>query len=117
MMDSIVRFVHDKFYMLIVLLIAGGFAVIVAELIWTNHTDGIQLVGMIAAVAGVVLGLAALFVKGTGRLVVAALFLVLSVSGIIGVVEHREATRWGRGRTSSPAESFRRVPTRFVSTR
>lgn len=91
MMGSLVRFVHDRIYTLMLLLIAGGFAVIVAELAWTNHTDGIQMIGMIAAVGGVVLGLAALFVKGTARLIVAALFLGLSVAGIVGVVEHSEA--------------------------
>ena len=90
-MRSIVAFVHDKFYTLIMLLIAGGFATIVAELVWTNHTDGIQRVGVIASIVGVLLGLAALFVRGNARLVVAGLFLVLSISGLMGVFQHTEA--------------------------
>ena len=100
-MRSLLSFVHDKMYLLIMLLLAGGFVVLLAELLLTDHTQGIQMVAVLASVAGILLGLAALFFKGTGRLAVAALFLALSITGIVGVWEHTEA----RG---GEEEAFRR---------
>ena len=112
-MGSVVRYVHDKFYIIIMVLIAGGFVTLVAELLWTNHTDGIQLVAVFASIAGVLLGVAALFVKGTGRLVVAALFLALSITGLVGAMEHNEA----RGEEGEAYQRSAPVDSHFISYR
>jgi hypothetical protein len=90
-MRSLISFIHDKLYLIIMLLIAGGFVTLLAELLWTDHTRGIQMVAVYAGIAGIVLGLAAIFLKGGARLAVAGLFLALSITGLIGVWEHNEA--------------------------
>lgn len=101
-MESLKAFVQRNLFPLLMLLIAGGFAIIVLELLWTGHWDGLQMIGLIASITGVVLGLAALFVKGSGRVVLAVLFLVLSLTGLVGVFEHNEERTEGGEASRTP---------------
>lgn len=89
-MLAVQSWVQRRFYPVVMILLAAGFTLLLAELLLTHHTDGIQLVAVIASITGLVLSLAALFVQGSARLVVAGLMLVLSISGIVGTFEHLE---------------------------
>lgn len=89
-MQAVRRFVQTQFFALMMLLLAGGFAMLLAELLWTEHTDGIQLVGVVASIAGIVLTLAALVVRARAAMILAVLLLLLSVTGLIGTYEHLE---------------------------
>lgn len=76
---------------LLVLLGTGlGFGLIVAELLLTDHTRGSQLIGVLAAVAGVVLVLVGLLPWRRLRVLVALAFVVLAGTGLWGVKEHLE---------------------------
>ncbi|HRX02478.1 MAG: hypothetical protein KDI07_09190 [Anaerolineae bacterium] len=84
------------------LFLFGGFAVLLAELLITNHTDGIQLVAVAASLIGMILAVIGLVASPKFRRVVAVLFLLLSVTGIIGVIEHNEGGEEGE-RAQRPA--------------
>lgn len=68
---------------------AGGFAGTVAELLLTDHSDGTQVIAVIAAGIGAALCLAGLLVRS--RIVLRTLaigLLLLSISGPVGVFLH-----------------------------
>ncbi|MCB0129762.1 MAG: hypothetical protein KDD78_02900, partial [Caldilineaceae bacterium] len=90
-MSALKQFVARNFFSLLYLMLAGSFLMLVAELVWTKHWDGIQLVGLLASGAGAVLALLAWAMGRKARMVLAALFAVLSITGIVGTVEHNEA--------------------------
>jgi len=91
-MASLKRFVQQYFPTILLLMAAGGFAMIAAELLLTSHTDGLQMVGLIASVIGLILGVVALFMSGQkARDIIAILFIVLSISGLLGVLQHAGA--------------------------
>lgn len=91
-MASLKRVVRQYFYTILLLVTAGGFVMFAAELLLTGHTEGDQMVGVIASVIGLILALAALFLTSPQiRNVLAILFIVLSISGLIGVLEHAAA--------------------------
>ena len=98
--SSLKQMIARNYYTLMYLLIAGSFLGLVAELVWTEHWDGIQLVGLLASVAGMVLAAIALFAPPRMRQVLAVLFVILSISGIVGTIEHNEAR--GEGEASAP---------------
>ncbi len=68
-----------------------GFLFLLAELLLTDHTEGIQLVAVGASTLGALLGFVGLFVRGRLRYVAVLLFLVLALTGVVGVIEHNEA--------------------------
>ncbi len=105
-MAAVRQFVRQYFYTILLLTVAGGFVMLIGELILDDHVDGTQLVGMIAAVVGAILGVAALFLSSRqARDILAIAFVVLSVSGVIGVAEHADARseEGGEAALSSPA--------------
>ena len=67
-----------------------SFAMIVADLVLMGHTNGPQMTGVIASVVGVVLGAVALFAPNL-RKIAAILFLVLALTGLMGVMTHAGA--------------------------
>lgn len=75
-------------FAVLMMLLAGGFATLLAELLITQHTDGVQLVAVVAASVGLILVLAAVFVRGRAATTVAVLLLLLSVTGLLGTVQH-----------------------------
>jgi hypothetical protein len=101
-MASLKRFVQRHFPTIMLLLAAGGFALIAAELLLTNHTEGLQMVGLIASVIGLILGVVALFLSGQkARDIIAILFIVLSISGLLGMLQHAGA-RAGDAQSAAP---------------
>ncbi len=89
-MSQIQAFVQKQFTNLLLLFVTGGFLMLVVELLLTGHTRGIQLVAVAASVAGVVLALAGLLTRGKMSNIVAVAFLLLALTGLLGVSEHLE---------------------------
>lgn len=90
-MSMIQTFVQRRSASLMLLLISGGYVMLLAELLLINHMKGPQMVGVIASSAGLLFTLIALFVSGKTRNWVALLLVVLSVSGLLGTFKHNEA--------------------------
>jgi hypothetical protein len=101
-MITLEAWVRKNLSVILLLLLAGGFVVIVWELYLYQHWDGIQLVGFTASLVGLLAILLGLFAKGTFRIVLALLLVVISISGLIGTWEHFEADNEGRN-ASVPA--------------
>jgi len=89
-MQTVRRMVQEYYYTLMILLLAGGFAMLLAELLMLDHTDGIQLLAVVASVTGLIVTLAALFVRGRTATIVVAVLLALSATGLFGAYEHLE---------------------------
>jgi hypothetical protein len=112
-MQAVRRLVQEHYYTIVMLLLVGGFAILLAELLMLGHTDGVQLVGVGATVAGLILTLAALFVRERAAMAVAVMLVLLSVTGLIGVREHleqREADGAERAAIQQPQQAaFREI--------
>jgi hypothetical protein len=87
-MSKLQRFLAQRQDTILLLLLAGGFAVVLGELVLYQHWEGTQLIGFSATVVGMLAVLAGIFVKGTLRTVIGLLLVVLSISGLIGAREH-----------------------------
>jgi len=87
-MQTIRQMVQEKYYKIMMLLLAGGFAMLLAELLMLDHTDGIQLVAVFATVTGLILTLTAMFVQGRAATIVVVALLALSATGLFGAYEH-----------------------------
>ena len=92
-------------------LLLGGFVVLLAELLITNHVDGIQNVAVIASGIGAAAILAGFFVKGVARHMVVLLLLVLTLSGLLGAWEHFEEGRSARSGAALAAADSRSYQT------
>lgn len=89
-MASLRSFVQRRWQPLLLLLLAGGFAITVVELLLTGHVKGIQLVGVIAPSAALICVLIGLFAHGSLRTAMAVALLVVSLAGLLGTWEHFE---------------------------
>jgi hypothetical protein len=87
---------------ILLLLLAGGYLVILGELFLYQHWDGVQLIGFVATVVGLLAVLLGLFAKGGLRLGLAILLAILSIAGVIGTYEHFES-RAEAGAAAQPA--------------
>lgn len=76
---------------ILLLLLAGGFLVVLGELVLYSHWHGTQLIGFAATVVGLLAVLLGLFAKRGFRLGLAILLVLISVSGLIGTWEHYES--------------------------
>lgn len=89
-MSSLQIFLAKRRDVLLLGLLAGGFAVLLGELVLYRHWDGSQRIGFVAAGVGLAVVLLGLFARGRLRPLLGLLLLVLSISGLIGVREHLE---------------------------
>lgn len=89
-MQKLENLTRQHLTVIMLLLLLGGFATLLAELLLTNHFGGTQSVAVIASMVGALALLAGFFVKGRVRHVVALLLVVLSISGLMGMREHFE---------------------------
>ena len=71
-------------------LLAGGFAVLLGELVLYRHWEGSQQIGLVATAVGLAVMLLGLFARGRLRPLLGLLLIVLSLSGLMGVREHLE---------------------------
>lgn len=89
-MQTVQNFVQKNLFSLLLLVTAGGFAMLLAELLLMGHTHNTQQIALIAAAAGLLLALVGMIAKGKLRYLLVILFLALSASGLYGAVEHIE---------------------------
>lgn len=75
---------------LILIANAGAFAVLLAELLIMEHTDGIQRVAPATAAIGMGLCVVAVVLPARLRLAPAILLAALSLTGIIGFAQHMD---------------------------
>lgn len=88
-MQNIQAFLYKNLYTVLLLFLAGGFAITLAELLITGHYQGIQLVAPVATALGLVGVLLVLFVKRGGLYMLAVVLLLLvTLSGIAGTAQH-----------------------------
>lgn len=101
-MDNLSAWTRRHFVTLMLVFTAGGFVVVLAELLLERHYEGVQLIAPVSAGLGFALALFALARRGT--LPVALLFLTLSATGLFGTLEHFEERTEG-GPTAEAASS------------
>ena len=97
-MTGLQAMVRRNLINILLVLLLGGFAMLLAELLITNHVDGIQNVANVASLVGGVAILLGFFAKGTFRHLLVLLLLVLSLSGLLGAWEHLESREGGEAR-------------------
>lgn len=102
-MNQITMLVQTRFPTLVLLGVAAGFGMLLAELLLTGHTEGTQRISVLTSVLGIGLGLMALWVSGWLRGLVIAGFALLALVGVYGALEHREG---GEGREAQTQVRF-----------
>ncbi|MFN4073304.1 MAG: hypothetical protein ACK4G4_07820 [Thermus sp.] len=78
-----------RFPELVALFAALGFLTLLAELLLTGHTEGIQALAPLAAAVGAGVVLLGLWVRG-GRFWAVGLLLLVGGTGLVGLVQHAE---------------------------
>lgn len=101
-MTSLQATVRRNLIPILLLLLVGGYLVILAELFLYRHWDGAQLIGFSATIIGLLAVLLGLFAKGGLRIGLAVLLAIVSLSGLIGTYEHYESRSEG-GEAARPA--------------
>jgi hypothetical protein len=96
-------FLQRQWQAVLLLLVAGGFVVIALELFITDHYSGIQVMGILAPGVGIVAVLWGIFARGTLRMVLALLLLVVAFVGVMGVLQHFQ----NRGEATIPVQMVR----------
>lgn len=94
-MTGLQAMVRRNLITILLMLLLGGFVMLLAELLVTNHVDGIQNVANVASIVGAAAILLGFFAKGTFRHLLVLLLLVLSLSGLLGAWEHLESREGG----------------------
>ena len=80
---------NNKSALILFLFVAAGFGFLVAELNILGHTAGPRQIGFFAAIAGAVLALVSAFVASPMvRRILGVLFVLLAVTGLLGVNAH-----------------------------
>ena len=87
-MAGLQSFTRKHLTTILLVLLAGGFAVLLAELILYKHFEGLQLVGLFSTIAGLLAALWGLVAKGGTRIALAGVMVLLAVAGVIGVLQH-----------------------------
>jgi len=94
-MTGLQAMVRRNLITILLVLLLGGFVMLLAELLITNHVDGIQNVANVASIVGAAAILLGFFAKGMFRHLLVLLLLVLSLSGLLGAWEHLESREGG----------------------
>ena len=89
-MEQIAGWIRKNFPELVLVGAAGGFLMILAELIITDHLEGTQLVAVVASVIGLVVSAVGFLLRGAASRAGAILLVLLSISGLVGAFEHYE---------------------------
>lgn len=89
-MDQMAGWIRKNLPEVVLAAAVGGFLMILAELIITDHLDGIQLVAVVASVIGLVVSAAGFVLRGAASRAGAILLVLLSISGLVGAFEHYE---------------------------
>ena len=108
--------IRRNLFNILLALLLGGFGMLLAELLMTNHVDGIQNVANVASLVGGIAIFLGFFAKGMFRHLLALLLLVLSLSGLLGAWEHQEG-RIGEEARMPAAMTARSEEFRTISSR
>lgn len=79
---------NKQLSLILLVLVGGGFLMIMIELLMTEHFNGAQQVGFFAALFGLALTAHSVIAKPKTQSYLAILFLCLALFGFIGVFEH-----------------------------
>lgn len=90
MLSTIQTFVQRRYHTLLMGFIGLGFVLLFAELIGYEHYHGFQVIGLATTIIGVVTAFTGIAAKGKLRFVLASIFLVLSLAGLLGLFFHNE---------------------------
>lgn len=90
-MDGLRRSIQGNFSSILLILVTGGFLVLLVELVLFQHWQGLQLIGLGSVVLALILTIAGMFVEGGGANVIGILLVVISLVGLVGVFEHYQA--------------------------
>lgn len=90
MLLTIQAIVRSRFHLLVMSVIAGGFLVLLTELLIYSHYQQLQLVGLAAVIIGLIASVLGIGARGTMRTRLVAVFLVVSLSGLLGLYFHNE---------------------------
>lgn len=101
-MQAIQMFVRRNFTTLLLLMPAAAFVTLLAELLLTGHVGGIRNVADITSAAGLVAVVVGLFARGTLRVSLAVVLVLLSFAGVIGTFEHFDVAG-GEGEGARPS--------------
>jgi hypothetical protein len=102
-MNPLVTYVRRNFTTLVLWSVLAGFALMLAELLITEHYDGItQLIAPLSCGVGILL-IAAALLRWPGRSSIAVLLLLLSLTGLFGAFEHFEEGGEEEGEARVPA--------------
>jgi hypothetical protein len=101
-MHPLTPFIRRNFTTLVLWSVLAGFALMLAELLITEHYDGItQLIAPLSCGVGILLVGAALL-RWPGRSGIAVLLLLLSLTGLFGAFEHFEEGGEEEGEARAP---------------
>lgn len=75
---------------ILLLFVAAGFVFLLGELLFIGHVEGTQLIAVIATVLGILVSLLGMIPRTMTRRIAIGLFVVLALSGLYGILEHRE---------------------------
>lgn len=87
-MAGLQAYSRKHFVTLLLLFIAGGFTVILGELLITSHTDGLQMIGVTAAALGVIIAVMGIFAVGKLRTFTVIMMFVIALCGLVGTGIH-----------------------------
>ena len=85
-----VSWIQERFPQVVGVMVAGGFALTVGELLLMNHTEKAQLIGVAMSGVGMVAALLGVVTPHRFRKLLLALLIVVAGSGLFGVFEHFE---------------------------
>ncbi len=103
MLLSLQNVVRSRFHTIVMAMIAGGFLMLLAELLIYAHYQQLQLIGFGAVVIGLICSVVGIGANARLRRTLAVIFLVLSITGVIGLYFHNEE-RLGGEEGGPPAQ-------------
>ena len=81
---------QERFPEVVGLMVVGGFALTLGELLLMGHTEKIQTLAVVMTAVGMLAALAGLVVAPGLRKVLAGVLIVVAASGLFGTYEHLE---------------------------
>lgn len=89
-MEQVKRWAQRYTPEILLVFVAGGFLVFFLELLLLKHTEGIQLLAILASLGGLALALLSLVLRGQVLRWGMLAFALLAAVGLIGMVQHLE---------------------------
>lgn len=87
-MAEVRLWIRKQLSLILLVLVVGGFLMIMIELLLTEHLAGAQQVGFFAALFGFSLAIHSMIARPKTQMYLAVFFLILALFGLVGVFEH-----------------------------